>query len=149
MAAIPYAITDLIIQRLQAMLDSNSVTLSDVLILRADSLDRMPRNVPRAIIVIPNGIRPDEQRRYDAAITEETIVVVATRNASTQLTGEGSRNDAGPLLQLVVQSLLGWMPGEPYSYMTMAMSPSPDHESGYGYYPLAFETTYVLSGVPS
>ena len=103
-----------------------------------------------AIIVIPNGIRVDEQRHRQAAITEEVVVVAAVRNASTQLTGEASQEEAGPVLNLIVESLLGWIPGDPYSYLTMAASsPPPDHESGYGYYPLAFETTYVLSGVPS
>jgi hypothetical protein len=152
MSAIPYGVVNLIESRLQAQLDAailNDPVFDGVVIVRADSIERMPRNIPRALILVPNGITPDEQRRYQAVMTEQVIVVVASRNASTQLTGEASQEQAGPLLNLVVQALLGWVPGEPYSYLAMAPSPPPDHESGYGYYPLAFETTYVLSGARS
>ncbi len=154
MSALPYAVVDAIVARLEARLAAaivlDATTWTGTMIVRADSIGRMPRNIPRAIIVIPNGIRVDEQRHRQAAITEEVVVVAAVRNASTQLTGEASQEAAGPVLNLIVESLLGWIPGDPYSYLTMAASsPPPDHESGYGYYPLAFETTYVLSGVPS
>lgn len=154
MSALPYAVLDAISARLQSSLDAklllDATTWAGTAIVRADSIGRMPRNIPRAIIVIPNGVRVDEQRHRQAAITEEVVIVAAIRDASTQLTGEASQEAAGPVLNLIVESLLGWIPGDPYSYLTLAASsPPPDHESGYGYYPLAFETTYVLSGVPS
>ena len=154
MSALPYAVADAISARLQSSLDAklllDATTWTGIAIVRADSIGRMPRNIPRAIIVIPNGVRVDEQRHRQAAITEEVVIVAAVRDASTQLTGEASQEAAGPVLNLIVESLLGWIPGDPYSYLTLAASsPPPDHESGYGYYPLAFETTYVLSGVPS
>lgn len=143
--AVPYQVADLIVAQLTTI--TTSAAFSDVLVLRADSLERIPRNVPRALIVIPGGIRVDDQTRNQAAIAEELIVVVAARNASTPLTGEASQTDAGALLGAVVAALLGWIPGEPWSPLVMTSSPAPNHESGYGYYPLAFETTYVLTGV--
>lgn len=144
--AVPYAVIDLVERRLHQKLQDEG---SDVVVLRADSMERMPRNVPRALIVIPSGLRVDEQTRRQVAIAEEFVVVVAVRNASTQTTGEASQEDAGPLLSLVVSALLGWEPDEPYAPVSMTTSPSPDHEGGYGYYPLAFETIYILTGVPS
>ncbi len=136
---VPYEIADLIDVRLKASLS--------VPVLQADSIERLPKNTPTAVVILPSGIEPDEQRRNQVALQEQVVVVVQTRNASTQLAGSASRQDAGPLLTAVIKALLGWTPDDAkYEPLVMLSAPGPEHDGGIGYYPLAFATRYVVTG---
>lgn len=142
-SAIPYSFEALVANRLSERLDST------ILLLRASDIQALPRQYSQAVYVMPHDFSPVKRRRGECAISESVIVVAAIRNPSTQVTGEASRHEAGPLLKTIIESLLGWVPGEPYADVTLVSGPNPEHNAGFGYYPLAFETSYVLSGAPS
>ena len=138
--AIPYTFEALVADRLATVLPST------VLLLRASDIQALPRQYSQAVYVMPYDLAPTKRRRGECMISESVTVVVATRNPSTQVTGEASRNEAGPLLKTIIEALLGWVPGEPYADVMLVNGPQPEHNAGFGYYPLAFETNYVLSG---
>lgn len=137
---IPYALEGLIEIRLTSQLDDSW------LILRAASLQGMPRQHNHSIYVIPQELAINEQRRGQAALEESVTVVTVVRNSSSQLSGVDSRFEAGPMLAAIVESLLGWIPGEGYEALQMTNAPSPEFDAGFGFYPLAFRTRYILSG---
>jgi len=137
---IPYALEGLIEIRLTSQLDDSW------LILRAASLQGMPRQYNHSIYVIPQELEIAEQRRGQVALMETVTVVTVVRNAGSQISGIDSRFEAGPMLAEIVESLLGWVPGEGYEALQMASAPNPEFDAGFGFYPLAFRTRYILSG---
>lgn len=136
----PYQLEVLIEQRLLSILDSS------LLIQRGASIQGMPRQYNHAIYVIPNEIEINEQRRGQVAVTETVFVVTVIRQAASQLTGTDARLEAGPILVSIVNALLGWIPDEGCEYLRLKNAPSPEFDAGLGFYPLAFETRYVISG---
>lgn len=143
-----YAMPDLIQDRLEAMLPTLHESEGTIPVWRASSVEQMPKNAVMAVVVIPVGLEVSEQRRNQVAIAESIIVVVQVRNPSSQRAGITVLQEAGPLLAACVTALLGWSPdGDAYEPLTMVSAPSPEFEAGFGYYPLAFQTRYVLSGV--
>jgi len=141
-----YAIPDLIQARLEAKLPSLCPGLT-IQVLRAATIESLPKNVPLAVVVVPAGLEVDEQRRYQVAVAESVAVVVQVRNPSTQLTGAASMAEAGPVLAACVGSLLGWTPdSDSYEPLSMIAAPGPEFGAGFGFYPIAFQTRYVLSG---
>ena len=143
-----YALPDLIQDRLEAILPTLYDSDFTVPVWRAASIEQMPRNTTMAVVVIPVGLEVSEQRRNQVAIAEAVIVVVQVRNPASQLAGISVLQDAGPLLSACIQALLGWTPDvDAYESLTMTSAPNPEFEAGFGYYPLAFQTRYVLSGV--
>jgi len=143
-----YEMPDLIQERLVAMLPTLHDSDYTIPVWRASSIEQMPKNSMLAVVVIPVGLDVSEQRRSQVAIAESVIVVVQVRNPSSQLAGISVLQEAGPLLAACVNALLGWTPdGDAYEPLTMTSAPSPEFEAGFGYYPLAFQTRYVLSGV--
>lgn len=140
---VPYALEALIEQRLSLKLDNS------LLILRAANIQGMSRQHNYSVHIIPNEIEVHEQRRGQVALNETVFVVVVVRNPGSQLTGVDSRLEAGPTLALIIQALLGWVPNEDCEPLRMANAPSPEFDAGFGFYPLAFSTRYVISGEPS
>jgi hypothetical protein len=137
---VPYYLEVLILERLQQTVDKNW------LIARAANIATMPRQFSYALYVIPQDLEIHHQKRYQVALRESVNVVIVVRNASSQLTGEDARFDAGPMLTAVIQSLLGWEPSEGYEALQMTSAPEPEFDAGFGFYPLAFSTRYILSG---
>ena len=136
----PYALEGLIETRLQSQLSDA------LLILRAASIQGMPRQFNYSVHIIPNEIEIDEQRRNQVALSETVYVVTVVRHAGSQSTGVDSRLEAGPILVQIIQALLGWTPDEACEPLRMTNAPSPEFDAGFGFYPLAFKTRYVLSG---
>lgn len=150
MSAVLYAISDLIVTRLEAALPDLLESSETVPVLRAASIQKLPRNVPLAVVVVPAGIAIDGQRKGQAAIAESVAVVIQVRNPSDQLTGAAALAEAGLLGNACVGALLGWTPDSAsYEALTMIEAPGPEFEAGFGYYPIAFQTRYILSGVES
>lgn len=137
---VPYALEGLIEQRLLTKLDSS------LLIQRAASIQGMSRQYNYSVHIIPNEIEVHEQRRGQVALNETVFVVVVVRNPGSQLTGTDSRLEAGPIMVSIVRSLLGWVPSVDCEPLRMTNAPSPEFDAGFGFYPLAFSTRYVLSG---
>lgn len=137
---VPYALEPLIENRLRSQVDSSW------LILRAASIQGMPRQYNHSIYVIPGELEVHEQRRNQVALKESVTVVTVVRNATSQVTGEHARFEAGPVLVAVIASLLGWVPGDGYEALKMENATNPEFEAGFGFYPLVFSTRYVVSG---
>lgn len=138
----PYQLEKLVYQRLMTELfDLN------LLIGTASEIGTMPKQFPQAVFVIPQQLEISEQRRNQVALRESVMVVGVQRNAATQITGEASREEISPILVRVIGALLGWVPGSGYEALIMVNAANSEHEAGFGYYPLAFETRYVLTGV--
>jgi len=145
-APVVYAIPDLIQARLEALLPT-LYTTATVPVLRAATVETLPKNVPLAVVVVPAGLEVDEQRRNQVAVAEAVAIVVQVRNPSAQLTGTAAMTEAGPLLAACVGALLGWTPdGDAYEPLSMIAAPGPEFGAGFGFYPIAFQTRYVLSG---
>jgi len=142
MSIAPYQLEKMVYDRLITQLaDLN------LLIGTANEIGTMPKQFPRAVFVIPAQLEISEQRRNQVALRESVNVVSVARNAATQLTGDASREDISPVLVRVINCLLGWIPESGYEALTMVNAPNAEHDAGFGYYPLAFETRYVISGV--
>ena len=137
----PYSLERLIEERLKQELSDS------VLVLRAANIQGIPRQYSQSVYVIPQALQVNEQRRGQVALAESVYVVAVIRNASTQLSSADSMDDAGPLMTSIVQALLGWVPADGYESLEMSNAPVPEFEAGFGYYPLAFTTRYILSGV--
>ena len=145
-APVVYAIPDLAMLRLQTLLPT-LYTDSVIPVLRAATIDSLPKNVPLAVVIVPAGLEVDEQRRNQVAVAEAFAVVVQVRNPAAQLTGTAAMTEAGPLLVACVNALLGWTPdGDAYEPLVMIAAPGPEFGAGFGFYPIAFQTRYVLSG---
>lgn len=140
-----YAMPDLANERLTAWLPAHGY--ADLPVLQAANLHLLPKNVPLAVVVVPAGIEVNEQRRGQVAIAEAFVVVAQCRNPTSQRTAEAVLEEVGPLLVTCVAALLGWTPdADAYEPLTMIAAPAPEYEAGFGFYPIAFQTRYVLSG---
>lgn len=135
---IPYSLEGLIIDRLETKIDPTWI------VMRSSSLTKTPKQHNHSIYVVPQELAVGHMRRGQVAIEESVLVVTAVRNASTQVTGEGSRS--GPMLVVIINALLGWIPDESCQPIEMTNAPSPEFDAGFGLYPLAFKTSYVLNG---
>ena len=143
----PFEIVDLIEERLRERLagfEMSDGTISDVPILRTESVERMNRNEPLQVSVISAGFQVDEQTSRQVALQESVVCVVAVRDPSTQIGGAGAMRESGPLLRAVFSSLFHWSPNDCYEPLTMIDATGSQHEAGFGYYPIAFQTRYVL-----
>lgn len=85
----------------------------------------------------------------DGAITmieQRWLVVVAVRNVRDNASGQATREDAGPLLSLVLSALLGWRPSTEHSALKLGVAPAPVYDAGFGYFPLTFSTRLTARG---
>jgi hypothetical protein len=136
----PYSLEALIETRLTGRLDDS------LLILRAASIQGMPKQYNYSIYIIPDEIEIDEQRRNQVALSETVFVVTVVRHAGSQITGTDSRLEAGPILVKVIRALLGWTPDGACEPLRMTNAPRPEFDAGFGFYPLAFKTRYIITG---
>lgn len=144
---IPFEIVDLVEDRLRERLAGFEMldgTVTDVPILRVESVERLDRNQPLQVSVISAGFQIDEQTSRQVAVQESVVCVVAVRDPSTQIGGAGAMRESGPLLLAVFSSLFRWSPDDRYEPLTMIDATGAQHEAGFGYYPIAFQTRYVL-----
>lgn len=138
---IPYSLEGLVIDRLKATLDSSW------LILRSAGLEKVSKQFNHAIYVVSHEFNVTGRTRNQVKIDESVLVVTAVRNAGSQVTGELSRFEAGPMLVGITNALLGWVPEDSCEHLQMVNPPNPEFEAGFGFYPLVFKTSYVLNGV--
>lgn len=79
-------------------------------------------------------------------IEQRWFAVPVVRNAANQVTGEGARVAASELIEIVMEALLGFRPGAPYSALRLYDGPMPAWIDNLGYHPLGFKTTRVCRG---
>lgn len=144
---IPFEIVDLVEERLRDRLagfEMRDGSIADVPVLRTESVDRLDRNQPLQVSVISAGFQVDEQTSRQVAVQESVVCVVAVRDPSTQIGGAAAMAESGPLLLAVFAALFHWSPDDRYEPLTMIDAVGAQHEAGFGYYPIAFQTRYVL-----
>lgn len=132
---------DLIVERLKDRIDG-------VQVLTAQDLSGVQEQgqPERSIQVLYQGYRiggPGGEATSGAfrLYTQHWLVVVAVRNARGGRTGSGVRADAGPLIDQVLRTLMGWDPGEGSSELHWISAPAAVHRPVASYYPLGFEAT--------
>lgn len=76
-------------------------------------------------------------------LRQRWLVIVATHHAQGK---ERTRNPAGEMMHLVLQTLLGWQPSDRFSRLKAVTPPKPGYGRTFGYYPLAFDTEVSVLG---
>lgn len=71
---------------------------------------------------------------------QQWLIVIATRNASTQRTGEAARNEAGPLIDAMLSALQGWAPANGQPLQRIPGPKAAYTRGGFAYFPFLFET---------
>ena len=137
----------LIIARLQAKLAAASNTARVFAASQMALIDERQQIVP-AIYVVFDGYDPTQSVGNGRVqqIEQHWTITVAVRNAYGQVSAEGVRNDAEPLLALVLAALCGWTPGAEFSGMVLAPGGAPVFGEGFGYFPLHFRTRTMVRG---
>lgn len=77
-------------------------------------------------------------------VEQKWMVVTVVRNARDAVFGHGERQEAGPILLHICQTLLGWQPGSEHGALSLIHAPGPSFKDGFGFYPLCFTTRVVL-----
>lgn len=108
--------------------------------------------VTPSLAVIYNGYTPGGQPGDKAppvqSIALGFIVVVNVASALQTDRGDGVRLEASPIIDAVLEALLGWRPIP--KFQPLKLEPAPGaavSDAGFGYYPLAFSTTATYRGI--
>lgn len=102
-----------------------------------------------ALYVVLDGYAPvQEVARGSVQQVEQQWVVYATvRNAARAATGQGVRDDAAIMVDLVLKALCGWKPHADFGPLFMGSDKGPEYtDAGYGYFPIRFTTRCVVRG---
>lgn len=98
------------------------------------------------LYVIFDGYRVIENtpRGKASHIQARWLVVVSVKNAAKAGDGAPARATAAPLLQGVLNHLLGWTAGPGFTPLELAPAPRSDFVAGQLLFPLAFTTSQVV-----
>lgn len=83
------------------------------------------------------------------SITLGWTIVVNVSSAQQSDRGDGVRIEASPIIDAVLEQLLGFRPLK--NFKPLQLEPAPGaavSDAGFGYYPLAFSTTATYRGTP-
>ena len=116
-------------------------------------------DVPEANMVTPSlavvyngytpGGSPGDKPTPVQSIALGFLIVVNVSSALQSDRGDGVRVEASPIIDAVLEALLGWRPIP--KFQPLKLEPAPGaavSEHGFGYYPLAFSTTATYRGIP-
>lgn len=145
--AIFYGVLDLVEERLRERLlghERPDGSTLDVPVLRTDTIEKLDKNVPLQVSVMSAGFQVDEQTSRKVAVSEQIVCIVAARDPRTQREGSAAMEMAGPLLKAVFDALFAWSPHDGYEKFTLIDTSGQQHEAGFGLFPIAFQTRYVL-----
>lgn len=104
--------------------------------------------VTPALHLVYRGHRPTQELGQGKIqeIEQTWWTVVAVRSVRDIQGGSGSREQAGPIIDALVQALAGWRPAPDLASLKLAASPAPGYRAGFGYYPLAWTTRLHMRG---
>jgi hypothetical protein len=133
-------VEEAIIERLEAKLAALTPKLK---IYSASDLENAKdkSQVAAACFVAYNGISGVDQLRnvpHIATLTQEFIIWTVTRSASRHGSNQGTRENADPILEGIIQALMGWKPVAGLPALEMVEAPGPAYGEGFGYFPLTF-----------
>lgn len=142
-----------IVARLQARIDEGTWTTSKKpRVLAAADLANMEERsqIVPALYVIFDGYEPTQQVGDGRVqeISQDWTIAVAVRNAYSHQNAQGVRDEANPLIDLVLGAMLGWSPGTGFRTFKMQPGVGPVFsDAGFGYFPLQFQTRVAVRGV--
>lgn len=85
-----------------------------------------------------NGVIQDIEQRW--------IVVITTRNARATVDGKAVREDAEPIINAVIEALMGFKPDPSGSALSLSSSEAPVYRTGFGYFPFSFTRRRTFRG---
>lgn len=142
----------LIIARLQAKIDAADWTgKTKPVVLAEAEVERIEERsqVAPAVWVLLNGYQPVGDVGVGAVTTFELNwqIVVAVRSGYGMGSSEGVRLEAAPIVDVVLDALLGWKPSKDFAHMRAEQSPGPGYsDAGFGYFPHNFTTRTTVRG---
>lgn len=146
MAADYLALGPLIAERLRERVQELQmvVTLQDA----ADLEERMRARRAAAFVVYDGDRLADAAGRGQAhPVWQRWLVVLAVRNARAHDTGDGLRDEAGPLISALLAALQGWQPDDDaYRPLARVAATAPGYSPAFAFYPLAFECQITMLG---
>lgn len=112
-------------------------------------VEERQQKTPAVYIVYAGGDPEGDPGRSEhgdvTVFRQRWAAVVAVRNVENTVTGEGIRDEAGPLIVQTYRALAGWRPRAGFNPLIMAGDVQAAYsEAGFGYFQLMFETNYVL-----
>ena len=141
----------LILARLQAKIDAVDWTgKTKPVVLAEAEVERIEERsqVAPAVWVLLNGYQPVQDVTPGIATIELSWqIVVAVRSGYGMGSGDGVRIEAAPIIDVVIDALLGWRPSKDFQSMKLDQSPGPGYsDAGFGYFPHNFTTRTQVRG---
>jgi hypothetical protein len=99
-----------------------------------------------ALYLLYDGHKPLMGAGQEQVIDQQWMLVVVVRCARQTTAGAYERLEAGPLINKLFTTLIGWQPNSEFGPLTLKTAPSPVYNNGYGYYPMCFSTQLTLRG---
>jgi hypothetical protein len=109
---------------------------------------------PPAVFVVPGGDLIDEQqgRGRENIVRQRWLAICVARNLRNGAMGDAARKDCGALVAKVLAALQGWQPeptdgpAKAYTPLERVTGDAPVFLNGMFWFPLAFETRFVMKG---
>ncbi len=126
----------------QSMSDLRQVRLASSL---QEIADWQPASPAVWVVWDSDTVGASAQQGTRQQIKQRWVVALIVRSAKDAASGGGVIESAGPLLDTLLKSLMGWKPGDTSTPLLRVGAPPPGYGAGYGFFPLAFETQIVIS----
>lgn len=134
-----------IVERLKAAVPGVTVTTAAELARVQELRQKAP-----AVFVVYAGFVPGQEIKNVPTVQQIVIrfdVVVTTKNAAGAGVGTAARDDAGPLVQSVIEALIG-LPVGGGKYLRLSDSGPAEYDAGYAYTPIGVECGQTLKAAP-
>jgi hypothetical protein len=140
-----FAAEPLLVARIKDQVDVRFVLTAS----QAALVDEQQQKTPAVYLLYAGGDpegEPGRSERGDLTVFRQRwAAVVAVRNVENTASGQGIREEAGPLIVQTYRALAGWRPADGFNPLIMAGDVQAAYsEAGFGYFQLLFETNYVL-----
>lgn len=142
-----------IAERLQARIDAVDWTGKSKprVLSAADAANMEERSqIVPAFYIVFDSYAPTQQvgQGMVQEIAQDWTINVAVRNARSHANAQGVRDEAAPLIDIVIRALAGWKPAQDFSAFRLIAGTGPAFtEAGFGYFPLTFQTRTTVRGV--
>lgn len=103
----------------------------------------MQSTIAPSVQVIYDGYAVGQRTGAVVALRQQWLTVVTVRNTKTVRAGVGMRDEAGPLIDQVIEAMHR-LRVEGYMPLTLENAPPPLYAGGFAYFPLAWSTTLNL-----
>lgn len=141
-----FAAQPLLVARIQQEVDVPFVLTA----AEAALIEEQQQKTPAIYIVYAGGEPVGEPGRSEqgevTVFRQRWAAVVAVRNVENTATGEGIREEAGPLIVQTYRALSGWRPAAGFNPLILVGDVQAAYsDAGFGYFQLTFDTHYALA----